>query len=238
MPNLLLLTRSNAPAARLVAILVSAALLSAPPVARTAESPVFDSHDQEMLYFWGTTFGQQLEAIPVTDAKDVEWIVRGLRDRAAHTAPAFGDEYPSLLNNYLVQRTRDAAQAEAAASSLYVKAMGKERRARTTTSGLVYLELSRGSGARPDSDSVVTVHYVGSLRDGRVFDSSRERGSPLKTRLTAVIPCWTEALQMMRVGGRAKITCPPELAYGDRANARIPAGSALTFDVELLEVSR
>lgn len=201
-----------------------------------ASTPVFETDAQELLYFWGTTFGRQLADAGITDPKDIEWITRGLRDQPAGTSPEFGDEYPSLLNNYLVIRKKEAAQAESVLAGAYVKRMAMEKDAVTTDSGLVYREIARGKGAPPTKESKVKVHYTGTLRDGRVFDSSRERGAPLETRLTAVIACWSQGIPMMKVGGKARLTCPPELAYGERGNARIPGGSALTFDVELLEV--
>lgn len=216
---------------------VAATLLAIVAPAPAPAAPSFETNEQEMLYFWGTTFGQQLENARVTDPAELEWIVRGLRDRAAGRSQAFGDEYPSLLNNFLVLRAAEAAKAEAAATSAYVDAMAREPGARRTESGLVYRELAPGKGARPTGTSRVTVHYVGTLRDGRVFDSSRERGAPLETGLSAVIPCWSEGIPLMRAGGRAKITCPPGLAYGDRGNARIPGGAALTFEVELVAVA-
>jgi FKBP-type peptidyl-prolyl cis-trans isomerase len=217
---------------------VPAALWALAALAPAAAAPSFETQDQEMLYFWGTTFGQQLANARVTNPKDLEWIVRGLQDRAAGTSPSFGDEYPSLLNNFLVLRASDAAKAEASAASLYVDAMAREPGAARTESGLVYRELAPGHGARPTRESKVTVHYVGNLRDGTVFDSSRDRGAPLETPLSAVIPCWSEAIPMMKAGGRAKITCPPALAYGERGNARIPGGAALTFEIELVGVPK
>lgn len=206
------------------------------PAAQAGDHPGFDTNEQELLYFWGTQFGNQLDAARITDKKDVEWVVRGLRDRVAGTAQNFGDEYPSLLNNYLIQHNKEAAAAEAEQSRAYIDRMGRESGAVRTEDGLVYLEVQAGDGAKPEKDSNVTVHYVGTLRNGKVFDNSRERGAPLKTRLTSVIACWSKGIPMMKVGGKAKITCPPELAYGERGNARIPGGSALTFEVELLGV--
>ncbi len=206
-------------------------------IAGTAERPVFKTDDQELLYYWGTTFGQQVEAGGITDPKDLEWVARGLQDRASGRAPAFGEEYRSLLNNYLVRRTKQAAEAETAFAGAYVGTMAREKGAITTKSGAVYRELVRGDGAQPTAESRAKVHYVGTLRDGKVFDSSRERGAPLEIRLTSAIRCWAEAIPLMRVGGKAKITCPPDLAYGERGNTRIPGGAALTFDVELLAVA-
>jgi FKBP-type peptidyl-prolyl cis-trans isomerase FkpA len=117
-----------------------------------------------------------------------------------------------------------------------MKAMASEEGARTTASGLVFREIAAGRGAAPTAESRVKVHYTGTLRDGKVFDSSRARNQPLETRLDRVIACWKEAIPMMRVGGTARITCPAELAYGTRGNRGIPGGAALTFEVELLDV--
>ena len=80
------------------------------------------------------------------------------------------------------------------------------------------------------------VHYSGTLRDGKEFDSSYSRNEAFQTKLNRVIACWTEAIPMMRVGGKAKFVCPPELAYGERAQRKIPGNSALVFEVELLDI--
>lgn len=103
-------------------------------------------------------------------------------------------------------------------------------------SGLGYTELVAGSGESPSRESTVTVHYHGTFPDGKVFDSSIERGKPARFRLDRVIPCWTEALQRMRVGGKANLVCPPEIAYGARGGGPIPPNATLHFEVELLGV--
>jgi FKBP-type peptidyl-prolyl cis-trans isomerase len=216
---------------------VAGALATAPASAATpATPPSFASEDQELLYFWGTSFGQQLQAAGVTDATSLEWIQRGMRDAAAAQSPTFGEEYPSLLNNYLVLRRKAAAEAEAAAGTVALQELARERGAVRKPSGLVFIGLERGRGARPGKDAEITVHYTGRLRDGTIFDSSTERGSPLETRLGTVIACWQEALPLMRVGGKARVGCPAELAYGQTGNARVPGGAMLTFEIELLAV--
>jgi FKBP-type peptidyl-prolyl cis-trans isomerase FkpA len=210
--------------------------LAVHPAASGAEDRPFENDDQKYLYYWGTTFGEQLEAAGIRDPGDVLWVVQGLEEKLAGKAPSYNADYPSLLSNYLIRRRNTAAEAEAEASRKYVDAMAAEKGARTTDSGLVFRETLAGKGATPTSKSRVTVHYTGTLRDATVFDSSRARNKPLETRLDQVIPCWTEAIPMMRVGGRATITCPAEIAYGIRGNRGIPGGAALTFDVELLAV--
>ncbi|UCG73388.1 MAG: FKBP-type peptidyl-prolyl cis-trans isomerase [Chromatiales bacterium] len=107
-----------------------------------------------------------------------------------------------------------------------------------TKSGLVYEELVTGTGRSPAIDNVVLAHYHGTLADGTVFDSSVERGQPLELPLRQVIPCWQEGIPMMKEGGKARLTCPPGIAYGNRAVGSIPPGSTLTFEVELIQVVR
>jgi FKBP-type peptidyl-prolyl cis-trans isomerase FkpA len=103
--------------------------------------------------------------------------------------------------------------------------------------GLQVEHLSEGNGPSPTATDVVKVHYHGTFSDGRVFDSSVQRGEPASFPLNRVIPCWTQGLQQMKVGGKAKLTCPPELAYGERgAPPSIPPNSTLTFEVELIAI--
>ncbi len=93
-----------------------------------------------------------------------------------------------------------------------------------------------GTGLQPTAQDTVEVHYHGTLEDGTVFDSSVERGQPAKFPLTRVIRCWTLGIPQMKVGGKATLTCPPDLAYGERSTGRIPANATLIFEVELLGV--
>jgi FKBP-type peptidyl-prolyl cis-trans isomerase FkpA len=104
--------------------------------------------------------------------------------------------------------------------------------------GFDYIEISAGSGPSPKQDDVVVVHYHGTFPDGKVFDSSRDRGAPARFPLSRVIPCWTKGLQMMHVGGKAKLVCRPETAYGAMgAPPTIPPNATLHFEVELLEIA-
>ena len=119
------------------------------------------------------------------------------------------------------------------------RVLREHRRVLTTESGLQYEMLAEGSGPRPEATSVVKVHYVGTLSDGTVFDSSRERGKPASFPLNGVIKGWTEGLQLMQAGGLYRFVIPPELAYGDRGSGElIPGGSTLTFEVELIEIEK
>ncbi len=124
------------------------------------------------------------------------------------------------------------AQGDAAAAS------AKEPGALVTPSGLVYRSLQDGQGANPAATDVVKVHYRGTLPDGREFDSSYKRGQPASFPLDRVIKCWTEGVQRMKVGGKAKLTCPSAIAYGERGagNGLIPPNATLLFEVELLDI--
>ena len=108
---------------------------------------------------------------------------------------------------------------------------------RTLESGLEITHLTVGTGPSPKATDTVVVHYHGTFPDGKVFDSSVERGQPATFPLNRVIPCWTEGVQLIKVGGKAKLVCPPKIAYGSRgAPPRIPSNATLLFEVELLEI--
>jgi FKBP-type peptidyl-prolyl cis-trans isomerase FkpA len=124
------------------------------------------------------------------------------------------------------------AQSKAAADA------AREPGAVVTTSGLVYRSLQEGTGASPVAADTVKVHYKGTLPDGTEFDSSYKRGTPAEFPLSRVIKCWTEGVQRMKVGGKARLTCPPGIAYGERgAGGVIPPNATLHFEVELLGIA-
>ncbi len=107
-----------------------------------------------------------------------------------------------------------------------------------TPSGLVYRELTAGTGESPSAADVVTVNYRGTLTDGTEFDSSYKRNQPAQFPLNRVIPCWTEGVQKMKVGGKSKLVCPANLAYGEQGSPpAIPGGATLIFEVELLGIN-
>lgn len=129
-----------------------------------------------------------------------------------------------------------AVQAQPANPAL--DAAAKEGGAMVTPSGLVFRSLKEGSGPSPSASDTVKVHYRGTLPDGKEFDSSYQRGTPAEFPLGRVIPCWTEGVQKLKVGGKAKLTCPPGIAYGARgAGGVIPPNATLVFEVELLGIA-
>jgi len=117
-------------------------------------------------------------------------------------------------------------------------AAAKEEGAVVTATGLVYRSLKDGNGASPAASDKVKVHYRGTFPDGKEFDSSYKRGEPIEFPLSGVIKCWTEGVQRMKVGGKAKLTCPAAIAYGSRgAGGTIPPNATLLFEVELLGIN-
>jgi FKBP-type peptidyl-prolyl cis-trans isomerase len=153
------------------------------------------------------------------------------------------NDYAQELNDYLQQRfenvqarAQEQAVGEKEKGVAFIEQAAAESGAVKTASGLVYVEQVAGSGVQPQPTDKVKVHYHGTLIDGTVFDSSVERNEPVDFPLNQVIAGWTEGVAMMKVGGKAKLIIPPELAYGDRPTGKIPPGSTLIFEIELLGI--
>ena len=131
-----------------------------------------------------------------------------------------------------------AAPTSWAQSDATLAAASKEAGAKVTASGLVYRSLKDGTGTHPAASDKVKVHYKGMFPDGKEFDSSYKRNEPTEFPLKGVIACWTEGVQLMKVGGKAKLTCPAAIAYGQRgAGGVIPPNATLVFEVELLAIN-
>lgn len=122
--------------------------------------------------------------------------------------------------------------------SLTLPAYAADAREEKTASGIGITTLKEGAGANPKMTDTVKVNYRGTLENGQEFDSSYKRGQPATFPLSRVIPCWTEGVQKIKAGGKAKLVCPPNLAYGNREIPGIPANSTLIFEVELLDIVR
>ena len=120
----------------------------------------------------------------------------------------------------------------------FAQMAAKESGAKVTSSGLVFRSLQDGQGASPTATDKVKVHYRGTFPDGKEFDSSYKRNQAIDFPLNGVIPCWTEGVQLMKIGGKAKLTCPPNIAYGARgAGGVIPPNATLQFEVELIAIA-
>ena len=143
----------------------------------------------------------------------------------------------AVLSTILLACAASSLSASAAEETASDDSAGSEGKTVRTESGLEITELRPGDGVHPTRNSVVEVHYHGTFEDGKVFDSSVERGKPATFPLSRVISCWTEGVVLMSVGGKSRLVCPPEIAYGARgAPPRIPPNATLTFEVELLRI--
>jgi len=183
-----------------------------------AAAPELRTEDQKTLYTLGIAISRSLETFHLTES-ELEAVTAGMADGVLHRDPKIDvNQYGPKLQAFL-----DKAAAEKGATK--------------TPSGLIITTIKPGTGPSPKATDTVKVHYHGTLIDGTVFDSSVDRKEPATFPLNGVIPCWTEGVQLMKVGGKSRLVCPSNLAYGDRgAGAKIKPGAALVFDVELLEI--
>ena len=141
------------------------------------------------------------------------------------------------MNHFVTRQLAAGAAIALAVVSLH--ALAQDAKPVKTASGIEITMLKEGSGASPKASDTVKVHYRGTLTNGKEFDSSYSRGQPATFPLSRVIPCWTEGVQSIKTGGKAKLLCPPALAYGSRGvPGTIPPDSPLVFEVELLEIVR
>ena len=195
-----------------------------------------ETEDQMILNALGQALAQGIGDAGFS-AEEFAFVLRGLSD-AVLGEDALVDlpEYGPKIQPFMAARAAGAAEAELALANAFVEEQAGLEGAERTESGIVIQEVTPGTGARPTAEDTVQVHYHGTLRDGTVFDSSVDRGEPTTFPLTGVIPCWTEGLQHVSVGGKSRLVCPPDLAYGPQAPPGIPGNSALVFEVELLDI--
>lgn len=211
------------------------ALLACQPA---GDSPVvLETDEQKTAYALGHTLGKNLGPLELT-APEIAALKQGLSDAVAGTDPrvdlaAYESEVSALAAKRAQKLASDARERDAA----FLAKIATHAGAQKSDSGLVFIPKEEGKGESPKATDVVKVDYHGTLTDGTVFDSSVRRGQPAQFPLNRVIPCWTEGLQKMKVGGRAQLVCPPQIAYGDRGNPpAIPPGATLVFDVTLHEI--
>ena len=203
-----------------------------------AAGPELKTEEEKTLYALGLAMSKNLATFNLSE-KELGLVQAGLADGVLKKEQkvdlkTFGPKLSELAS----ARMKAGAEANKKAAQPFLDKAAAEKGAKKTTSGLVYTELKAGSGDVPTAADTVKVHYTGRLTDGTVFDSSVERGEPATFPLNRVIKCWTEGLQMMKVGGKAKLVCPSDIAYGDQGqpNAGIQPGVPLVFEVELLEI--
>jgi FKBP-type peptidyl-prolyl cis-trans isomerase FkpA len=219
---------------RVVGLLVAAFVLI---VAGSVSAKEPKTDEDKTLYFIGVLMSRNFEPLALTPAES-EMVLQGLQDSIKGKTVELDEEvYLEKVQAFANTRAEASVEKEKVKSKEYLEKAGKAKGAKITESGLIYTESKAGSGNSPSPTDTVKVHYHGTLSDGTVFDSSVERNEPMEFPLNRVIPCWTEGVGMMKPGGKAKLVCPPELAYGDRGSpGRIPGGAVLTFDVELIEI--
>ncbi len=198
-----------------------------------------DTEKEKTLYALGLAVGESLGSLKgqLTEA-EIEVVLRGFSDAATGKEPLVNlRERMPQLEAMKKERMAVASQPQKDQDRAYLELAAAEEGAVKTASGLVYKELTAGTGPQPKATDRVEVHYHGTLVDGSVFDSSVQRGEPTAFGLNQVIPGWIEGLQMMKVGGKARLVIPSELAYGDGGRPpAIPGGTTLIFEVELLGI--
>jgi FKBP-type peptidyl-prolyl cis-trans isomerase FkpA len=228
---------SRGPLVRRLLALTAALALSAGAAGADAAQAEDLSDDEKTFYYMGIAMEQKLRALTLSD-EELALLIRGLREaHAGKPLELDGATYRPKLQELGQQRMKKAAKAEKLKAHAFLAEAAQRRGAIRTESGLIYTEITPGSGDSPEPTATVKVNYHGTLRDGSVFDSSAKRGSPFEFNLEGVIPCWKEGVGMMKVGGKSIIICPPEIAYGERgAPPLIPGNAALSFEVELIEI--
>jgi FKBP-type peptidyl-prolyl cis-trans isomerase FkpA len=222
----------------LLASLVLVACTPAEPPAPVAPAATaaLQTDEDKTLYAIGLAIGQQVRDFKLTET-EVDIVALGLADSVLGNEPkAALEEYGPRIQVLMQERMLAGAAEEKGASEAWVAEQAALPGAERSASGVVLIPITEGTGANPTEASTVRVHYHGTLRDGTVFDSSVERGEPISFPLSGVISCWTEGVQKIKVGGKAKLVCPSDTAYGDQGSGSIPGGAALAFEVELLGI--
>jgi FKBP-type peptidyl-prolyl cis-trans isomerase FkpA/FKBP-type peptidyl-prolyl cis-trans isomerase FklB len=222
---------------RFVIVVLALVLVTAPVlVALPATAQELKTDQDKALYALGATLGSRLGSFALTPA-ELEFVKAGLADSALGKPKLDPMTYRTQIQQLQASRAATIAAAEKKAGEGYLAKAAAEQGAKRTSSGLVIKTITAGTGPSPKPTDKVKVHYHGTLTDGTVFDSSVQRGQPATFPLNGVIKCWTEGVQLMKVGGKSRLTCPPDLAYGDAgAPPRIKPGATLVFEVELLEI--
>ncbi len=218
---------------------LSVVLVLAAVAVSGAAGPDLKSEDQKTLYALGLVISQNLASFNLS-AADLEPVLAGVSDGVLKKEYKVDVQtYAPKISQLQASRAGAAAAVEKKAGQVFLDKAAAEKGATRTASGLIITTLKPGTGPSPKATDKVKVHYHGTLTDGTVFDSSVQRGTPIELPLNGVIRCWTEGLQLMKVGGKSKLVCPSDIAYGDQGRPpQIKPGATLVFEVELLDIAK
>ena len=221
---------------RIVLTCALAFVLALPTGARAA-APELKTEEQKTLYTLGLLISRSLGAFSLSEA-ELALVQAGVADGVLKKEQKLDVQvYGPKVKELQEARLAASSVTEKKVGQAYLDKAGAEKGAARTPSGLIVTTIKPGTGASPKPTDTVKVHYHGTLTDGTVFDSSVQRKEPASFPLNQVIPCWTEGVQTMKVGGKSRFVCPSTIAYGDRgAPPTIKPGATLVFEVELLEI--
>jgi FKBP-type peptidyl-prolyl cis-trans isomerase FkpA len=224
---------------RALMFLLPAVLMAQSTASQSASAPKAAApatEEEKTLYALGLQVYRSLAQFDLSPA-EMELVERAIADAAAGKPAVDVNEWAPKLQPFGQARSARVAERQKGASKAYLAKAATEPGAVKTESGLIYMDLQPGTGASPKASDTVKVNYRGTLIDGTEFDSSYKRGQPAQFPLSGVIRCWTEGVQKMKVGGKARLVCPSEIAYGDSGRPpTIPGGATLIFEIELLEI--
>ena len=213
---------------------------AAPAGAATAKAPAPPgtlTDEQKTIYAIGLSMSQSLSSLDLSPA-EIEILKRAFSDAAAGKPAVKLEEWTPKFQAFSQSRSTRAAAKQKIVAKAYLDKAAMEQGATKTPTGLVYRELVAGTGPSPKATDKVKVNYRGTLTNGTEFDSSYKRNQPAEFPLNGVIPCWTEGVQRMKVGGKSQLVCPADIAYGDRGSPPLISGGAtLIFEIELLGVT-
>lgn len=195
------------------------------------------TEEQKQLYALGVAISQSLNDFALSEA-DLEIVKSGMYDGVLKRPSKVDMQvYRPKIQQLAQARASIVAEREKKSSSAFLSKAAAEPGVKKTASGALVTTIKEGKGPSPKASDTVKVHYTGTLTDGTVFDSSVQRGQPATFPLANVIKCWTEGVQEIKVGGKSKLVCPADIAYGDRGSPpTIKPGATLVFEVELLEI--